>query len=168
NNIKSQLTYIIGTLFGIGFFPIMSGTIATFTIAIVWWLIPDYFFYNTIEQTIHYDSYLYLSIFLIISGFLSVFICTKCEKKFGHDASSIVIDEAFGYLFAILFLPKTLMIAIYAFILFRIFDISKPLFINKLQNLPKGWGIMIDDIVSGIIANIILQILIFLKPQFFI
>lgn len=168
NNLKNDISNILSTFFGIGLFPFMPGTIGTLSIALIWFLIPDYYFYNKIEKVIFYDNFLFLSLGLIVFGIISVFICTESEKKLGHDASSIVIDEVVGYLFAVLFLPKTTMIAIYAFILFRFLDISKPLFINKLQNLPKGLGIMADDVAAGIVANIILQIMFLIKPQFFI
>ena len=55
--------------------------------------------------------------------------------------------------------PKSLILFIIGFILFRIFDISKPFFINKLQNLPGGIGIMIDDIMAGLFTRIIILIL---------
>ena len=166
--IKNYTSYIMGTFLGIGFIPKMSGTFASVAIALIWLTIPEFYFYNPIENIIFYDIYLYLFIGLILFSWLAVYICRICEKKFGHDASAIVIDEVIGYLIAILFLPKTLMIAVYALILFRIFDIAKPLFINKLQKLAHGWGIMLDDIAAGVCSNIILQILFHIKPKFFI
>jgi len=51
-----------------------------------------------------------------------------------------------------------------AFILFRFFDIVKPFPINKSQNLAKGWGIMMDDVIAGIFANLLIQLyLIFMR-----
>ena len=158
-NLLSDLSYILGTMLGIGFIPIASGTFASIATALVWFIIPDHFFYNTIENEIFYDNYLLFMIALMLFSWLSVYICTECEKKLGHDASSIVIDEFCGYLFAVLFLPKTIMVALYALILFRIFDIMKPLFINKAQKLPAGWGIMLDDVLAGICSNLVLQII---------
>ncbi len=167
NKLKTYIFTLLSTFLGIGFFPFMSGTVASITIAIIWWLVPDYYFYNPIEKIIYFDSFFYFSIVLVIFSLISVYISSISERKFGHDASCIVIDEVVGYLFAVIFLPKTIMITIYALILFRIFDISKPLFINKLQNLPGGWGIVFDDIAAGIASNIILQILLLIKPEFF-
>ena len=167
-NIWSDISYILGTFMGIGFIPIAPGTFASITTALIWFIIPDYLFYNVIENEIFLDNYLFLSLALILLSWLSVYICTECEKKLGHDASSIVIDEVCGYLFAILFLPKTIMVALYALVLFRIFDITKPFFINKAQKLPAGWGIMVDDVLAGICANMVLQIMYFMKPSFFL
>ena len=166
-NMYSIVSHFLGTLLGIGFIPVASGTFASITIALGWILIPDAIFYNAIEKEILYYNFLWFTIGLCTFSWLSVYICTECEKKLGHDASAIVIDEVCGYLFAILFLPKTIMVVLYALVLFRIFDITKPLFINKAQQLPEGWGIMIDDILAGICSNLIIQILYLIKPSFF-
>ena len=47
-----------------------------------------------------------------------------------------------------------------AFILFRFFDIAKPLGIRQLENIKGGWGVMLDDVLAGVYANIVLQILV--------
>ena len=47
-----------------------------------------------------------------------------------------------------------------AFALFRFFDIAKPLFIRRLERLPKGWGVMMDDLLAGIYSNLILHFLV--------
>ena len=163
-----DFSYIMGTFFGIGLIPFAPGTFASISIALLWFLVPDYFFYNSMEREIFYDTYLIFGAGLILLSLISVFISSECEKKLGHDASSIVIDEVCGYLFAVIFLPKTVMVALYALILFRIFDIGKPFFINKAQKLPKGWGIMLDDVLAGLCDNIVLQILYIVKPEFFL
>ncbi|MHC2991839.1 phosphatidylglycerophosphatase, partial [Pontibacter sp. HJ8] len=48
-------------------------------------------------------------------------------------------------------------------VLFRFFDISKPLFIRRLEKVRGGWGVMLDDVVAGVYANIILQLLLYFK-----
>jgi phosphatidylglycerophosphatase A len=166
-SLKNDICYIFGTFFGIGFMPWMPGTFASIAVAILWFIMPEYYFYNPTEGEIFYDRYLVFLAILILFSWVCVHISTVCERKYGKDASCIVIDEVAGYLFACVFLPKTMMVAIYALVLFRIFDIAKPLYINRLQNLPNGWGIMLDDVGAGITANIILQILYIWKPIFF-
>ncbi|MCL2064316.1 MAG: phosphatidylglycerophosphatase A [Candidatus Cloacimonetes bacterium] len=165
--VRNTTSYIIGTFFGLGLIRIMSGTIASLAIATIWYFTDVDFFYNTLDNIIHYDRFFYMFLLLLGISYPCVYVCKICEKQFGKDAPEIVIDEIVGYLFAILFLPKTLMVAIYAFVLFRIFDIMKPLYIGKLQDLPHGWGVMMDDIIAGITANIILIGLYFLRPDFF-
>jgi len=48
------------------------------------------------------------------------------------------------------------------FVLFRLFDIYKPLGIKKLEAIPKGWGVMLDDVLAGIYSNIVLQIYLYI------
>ena len=66
-----------------------------------------------------------------------------------HDPSEVVIDEAVGMSISLFMLPHSLGLYILAFILFRFFDIFKPSFIYRIQNLPGGWGIMLDDVLAG-------------------
>jgi phosphatidylglycerophosphatase A len=70
------------------------------------------------------------------------------------DPSIIVIDEIVGMWIALLFLPKTVPVMIIAFFAFRFFDIVKPQPARSLERIPNGWGIMLDDVVAGVYANI--------------
>lgn len=88
-------------------------------------------------------------------------IATFEERQTGiKDDSKIVIDEIAGQLLTFYTLKTSLPVLIGGFILFRIFDISKPLFIDKVQELPSGWGVMLDDILAGLTSLIILKIII--------
>jgi len=62
-----------------------------------------------------------------------------------------------------LFLPVTVTYVLCALILFRFFDIVKPLYIKKMELLPGGWGIMMDDVLAGIYTNILLQLVVAFK-----
>jgi phosphatidylglycerophosphatase A len=85
------------------------------------------------------------------------------ERQTGiKDDSKIVIDEMAGQLLAYYTLPLTTPVLIGAFVLFRIFDITKPWLIDKVQTLPSGWGVMLDDILAGLTTLIILKIILFL------
>jgi phosphatidylglycerophosphatase A len=85
------------------------------------------------------------------------------EVKAGRrkDPSMVNIDEAFGMGVSALFWPSGASLAwlIPAFLLFRLFDIVKPFPANRSQSLPGGWGIMADDLIAGVYANAVLQIL---------
>jgi phosphatidylglycerophosphatase A len=74
------------------------------------------------------------------------------------DPSSVVIDEAVGMWVTLLFLPRAIPVALAGFVLFRIFDILKPQPARFIERYPRGWGIMLDDVVAGIYANIVLQL----------
>ena len=73
------------------------------------------------------------------------------------DPSEVVIDEVVGMSIALFMLPHTIIMYTMAFILFRIFDVFKPSFIYQVQNLPGGWGIMLDDVLAGIFTWLICQ-----------
>lgn len=87
-----------------------------------------------------------------------------CEHYGCKDPSPVVIDEVAGYLLAVLFLPIDGMNLYYsaacAFFVFRIFDIIKPAPAHQLENLPKGWGILADDLICGVYANLLCQCII--------
>lgn len=151
NKQKKSLAVYLATLFGLGLFSKMPGTIGSFFAFLVYIVLPQRWFGQS--------EIWFFSIGLILLSLLSVPILTKAEKKLGRDHGSMVLDEFFGFFFAVLFLPKTILLGFGAFILFRIFDIFKPFPINKLQEIPKGWGVMLDDILAGIYANICLQLI---------
>lgn len=94
--------------------------------------------------------------------FLACYVSGEAEAIFHRkDASAIVIDEIAGFLWTMLFITPTLGHIVLGFLLFRFFDITK-LFPASLceRRLPGGYGVVMDDVVAGIYANIILQILI--------
>ena len=77
----------------------------------------------------------------------------EAERQFGEkDAASIVIDEIAGMLVTYFSLPTTGFSVLSGFVLFRLFDILKP--VPKLEHLPGGWGIMLDDVCAGVLAHL--------------
>ncbi len=141
----------LSTVFGVGYFPKAPGTAGTAFAMLIYFVLPNYFF--------SLQGMIVLFFAIIALSLLSVYFTSESEKILGHDNGKIVIDEFVGYFFSIIFLPKHIIFMISAFLLFRFFDIKKPWIIDKVQNLPSGWGIMLDDIVAGIFTNLILQIL---------
>lgn len=99
-------------------------------------------------------------VFILLSFFGGAIIASSAERIWEHDSGKIVIDELLGILVAIIFLPHKLLYYALSLILFRFFDIVKPLFIRKLEKLPSGWGVMADDLLAGIYANLAVQILV--------
>ena len=103
---------------------------------------------------------------LLVAGtLLAVGISQKAERILQtHDDPRIIIDEIVGMLWSLVFLPfsnarvASWIIFLAAFILFRIFDVAKWPW-KGAQKLPGGWGIVIDDVFAGMLANAILQII---------
>jgi phosphatidylglycerophosphatase A len=83
------------------------------------------------------------------------------------DPSIVVIDEFVGMWCTMLLLPKTLPVIILAFFLFRAYDIVKPFPARQLERVPRGWGIMLDDLVAAIYANVSTQVLLLLVHALF-
>ena len=92
---------------------------------------------------------------------LGVYSSNKLIADWGKDPSRIVIDEVVGMWIAMLFVPNNYIALLLAFVLFRFFDIVKPLFIKRLEKINGGWGIMLDDVAAGIYANIIVLIAVY-------
>lgn len=82
------------------------------------------------------------------------------EKK---DPGEVVIDEIVGYLITMGLVPFSLIKAIVGFFLFRVFDILKPFPIKRLERSQGGWGIMLDDVMAGLYASLILRIIFRIK-----
>ena len=108
-------------------------------------------------------------IYIFPSIFANIFFCaclvlfsTLCVNLFrydGEDPGYIVIDELAGICVAMAGHSISLMNTIIGFVLFRIFDIIKPFPIKQAERLKGGYGIVADDVVAGIFANVILIIL---------
>ncbi|MDY6896376.1 MAG: phosphatidylglycerophosphatase A [Thermotogota bacterium] len=151
---KNKLSLVVSTFFGIGYFPKAPGTAGSLVAFSIYLLLPENLF---LRQAI------YTLPMLLLLSIISVYFISKAEKILGHDSGKIVLDEVLGYFFSVILLPKKLIVIILSIVLFRIFDIFKPEPVNALQMLPKGWGVMADDIMAGIYANISIRIIIYLK-----
>lgn len=157
--LRYNLFTIPATMFGIGFIPFMPGTFGTLAALGIYLLLPAQLFAGA--NLIGYG------IGLLAFSLFAVLISTEAEKTLGHDAGSIIIDEVAGYMLCVMFMPHNWLVGIYAFALFRVFDIAKPWPINKSQKLPQGWGVVVDDLLAGFYTMIILQILLKIYPKFF-
>lgn len=96
----------------------------------------------------------------LVATALSVWSAGEAEKFFGHDARKIVMDEWAGMFITLLFVPFSLVNYAVGFFLFRALDVVKIPPARQLEKLPGGWGVTMDDVVAGIQANIVLQLLI--------
>jgi phosphatidylglycerophosphatase A len=92
--------------------------------------------------------------------FFASWISGEAERCWGRkDHPRIVIDEIVGYLITMLWLPKTTLFIILGFLLFRFFDIVKPPPIRLLERVKGGYGVVLDDVLAGVYANIVLQLI---------
>ena len=141
-----KIAKLIATVFFVGFCPVASGTAASLL------ALPVYYF---LRENSH--AYFFVTIALLIIGFWS---SSRAEKEFGRkDPGEIVIDEFSAMLIVFLFIPFNVKFMIIGFFLFRVFDILKFPALKRLERLPKGYGIMLDDIAAAVLANLILQVI---------
>jgi len=145
-------TALVGSGLFTGYFPIAPATVTSF-----FTLVPVYLL------TRHR---LWLGQALAIVGlfFWGVVIATDLERVWGKDPKRVTIDEIVGTLITFFLVPYSVKVLVLGFFVWRFFDIVKLPFIRKSQALPGGWGVMIDDVLAGICANLLLQVAIRLLP----
>jgi phosphatidylglycerophosphatase A len=144
-----SIAKIIATCLGIGYIKKGSGTVAALVVCLAW-----YFIFR------NHGPYYWWTASIITGIFVAgVWSSTIVEKKWGKDNNRIVIDEIGGMCVGLFLLPACIPYILAGFVLFRYFDIAKPLFIRKSEALPAGWGVMADDLLAGIFTNLILQII---------
>ncbi|OIO34421.1 MAG: hypothetical protein AUJ70_01110 [Candidatus Omnitrophica bacterium CG1_02_40_15] len=143
---KNRLCKIIASVFYIGYLPVAPGTLGSLASLVLYYFIC-------------HDALIMAAVILIvvILGFMTA---GRVEKVFGEkDPEEIVIDEFAGMLISLYRLPPTMGYVVTGFLLFRFFDIVKPKPINSLEKLKGSTGIMLDDIIAGVYANMILQVI---------
>ena len=145
------ISKILTTSLGAGFLPLAPGTWGAAIGCLIVWLLSYYQVLNTPL----------LAILIIVFTLISVPMINILEEEWGEDPSKVVIDETVGLWITMLFVSFSFQNLILAFILFRFFDIAKPLGIRRLEQIKNGWGVMLDDVLAGIYANIVLQIIIY-------
>ena len=134
---------VVATWFGAGLVPVAPGTVGTLaTVPLYlalwlggapWWALP-------------------LTVFAVAA--LGVLVAGRTARELGtKDPGQVVIDESAGYLLACCGGAAGWPTALMAFVLFRLFDITKPWPVRQLERLPGGWGIMMDDIAAGAMAG---------------
>jgi phosphatidylglycerophosphatase A len=96
---------------------------------------------------------------IILFAVYGVFIGTKFEKLYGEDPAECTIDEVVGMWITLLFVPKTLIISLTGFLIWRILDIIKPFPARQAEKLHGGLGIMMDDVIAGLYSLIILLVI---------
>jgi len=145
--------HAVATFFGLGHAPFASGTWGTAG-AVVLVLLLD-------PLLPGHPSWLFLPVALGLATVLfavGIPAAAWAEKEYGRkDPSECVIDEVVGYLIAVAWIsPPGWSAALIAFFAFRATDVLKIYPCNKLEELPGGWGIMLDDVVAGLYALIVM------------
>jgi len=93
---------------------------------------------------------------------LGTLAAQRVEAAWGKDSYRVVIDEVAGMWVSMLLLPLTGPRLLVGLVLFRFFDIVKPLFIRKMEQIPGGAGVMLDDVLAGLYTNVLLHVGVYL------
>ena len=149
--IRDRLVLFLATGFFIGYLPGAPGTFGTLIGLPICYLVSGFQIGFSIIITVLFIG-------------LSVALASKAEKILNQrDASQIVIDEIAGILVTFMGHPLKLQTAVLGFILFRVFDILKPIPIRWLEKkVSGGSGIVVDDVVAGIYANLTLRLMMYI------
>ena len=134
-----KLVLMLATLGPCGWAPIAPATAGSAVVTVVAWFLPV-------------PAWPIFAALLAAGTALAVWVAGEAEKQLGHDAKPIVIDEAVGQTLALLLVPHSMLAFAIAFVLFRIFDVWKPLGARQIQKLPGGFGVVADDVIAGLIA----------------
>ena len=140
---------MMSTFFFIGIIKYAPGTFGSIAAIIIWYVFTVY----------ELGSYFILFfIFFLITGFISVYFYLLTSNN--KDPKEVVIDEVAGQSIPLIAIQSTsdVLIVVIAFIFFRFFDILKIYPINKIENLPGTFGVMLDDVAAGIYTLIIVII----------
>jgi phosphatidylglycerophosphatase A len=135
---------VVATAFGAGYSPIAPGTAGSLIGLALFW-------------PLHMAAPWVQVVATVAVYFAGVAASTRLARNLGRkDPGAAVVDEVVGMWVSLLFLPFTPLTALAAFLLFRALDVFKPWPARQFESLPGGWGIMTDDVMAGIYANLLL------------
>ena len=144
-----SLTKLVATLFYTGYAPVAPATVGSALVAVGYYIFAPSL--GVVE---------WLAVLTAVF-FIGVYAAEVMEREWGKDPAPVVVDEAVGYLVTVAFLPHSATVAIAGFVLFRIFDIAKPPPARRLESLPGGWGVVMDDVAAGVYGNLLLHLAVF-------
>ena len=149
NKSGPKVWILIATFFGTGYMKPGPGTWASMAAVLLW----------AAAWGLHISKPVLLAALLggiaLAIGF-GVPAATIAERESGrHDPGFVVIDEVAGQWIALLGCPGDWAHGLIALVLFRLFDITKPFPIRRLERLPAGWGIVFDDVAAGLYALVV-------------
>jgi phosphatidylglycerophosphatase A len=144
---NTRWAWIVATFFGAGFGKPGPGTWGSVATVLLWaafaWL----------ARPSSHALLIALGLLIAFALALGIPAASIVAREAGRkDPQFVVIDEVAGQAIALLFSPADWHHGLIALILFRLFDITKPFPIRRLENLPEGWGIVLDDVAAGLYA----------------
>ena len=152
----TRLAVFVATVGYCGFFPFAPGTVGSAAGLVVYLLVRW-------TQSTLVEAGLIAGVFAV-----GIWAATAAEHYFGGiDPGPVVIDEVLGMLVTLAFMPVGLATALAGFVLFRIFDVIKPYPAGRFEQLHGGLGVMADDAMAAVYANLSLRAVVYLLPGWF-
>ncbi len=154
------LPRMVATVGFIGYSPLAPGTLGSLAAALVFLLFPPY-----ISAWFWLAGLALLFIVAVWSAQQMADLAAQRASSGKIDPQEVVIDEVMGMAVTLAFLPLSMKTIGIGLLLFRVFDIIKPFPARRSEKLPGGWGIVMDDVVAGIYANVVLRIILNFWPS---
>jgi phosphatidylglycerophosphatase A len=152
-SVLGSVAALVATGFGAGYSPIAPGTAGSLVGLLLYWPLREL------------PAVFQVGV-LALAFLVGTAAATRVSHRVGiEDPGIVVVDEVVGMWASLLFLPFTVGTAALGFVLFRILDVVKPYPARDLEGLPGGWGIMSDDLMAGVYANLLLRVALFVWPQ---
>lgn len=140
---------LVATGFGSGFSLVAPGTAGALLAVLLW--VAGYFLLPFAQLQV------LLAVLVVYFTVQGVYSSGVMEKYWGEDPSRVVVDEMVGVWIPLLVVPDGgWWYVVAAFVLFRFFDIVKPLGVRRMERLGGGMGIMMDDILAGVYSAVLL------------
>jgi phosphatidylglycerophosphatase A len=137
---------VLATGAGSGYSPFAPGTAGSAVGLLLFWPLTRLPVAGVVGATV---------VLFLLGGVAAARVAARTGSK---DPGQVVVDEVVGQWVTLLFLPLTPVTAAVGFFLFRLLDVVKPWPARELERLPEGWGIMADDVMAGIYANLLLRV----------
>ena len=151
---KTLWAWAVGTFFGAGLLKPGPGTYGSVAALLLWYVAAHIFHPALLALSIG------TAIAAIVATLIGIPAATIVARESGRkDPGHVVIDEVAGQLITLIALPAVPGYAVLGLLLFRFFDILKPWPVRKLESLPEGTGIMMDDVAAGVLALICAQLI---------
>jgi phosphatidylglycerophosphatase A len=139
-----RLALLVATVMGVGYAPFAPGTFGTAAGLLLWAVLPTA------------PAVQALAILALFAGSWSGSVA---ERHFGRtDPGQVVVDEVMGMLITLFMIPVGWWGAVAGFLIFRVADVLKPFPANRLERLPGGVGVMADDAMAAVYANVALRV----------
>ena len=152
-SLGDRLATLVATGLGSGYSPFAPGTAGSAVGLLLFWPLSRLPLWQQAALTL-----------LVLA--LGIVAATRVSRRVGiEDPGIVVVDEVVGQWITLLSLPLTPLTAVAGFFLFRVMDVVKPWPARQLEHLRAGYGIMADDVMAGIYAQLALRVLLLAWPQ---